>query len=65
MINSCPKCGSDNIGIWGLSYLDVRCNDCSHSSKWCQKGSRRDRYNEAIANWNSDGDAEVITIDTY
>lgn len=69
MINSCPSCYSDNIGIWGMSFIEVKCNDCHFTSNAYRGGSRKLRYNKAVRDWNDgvrQGDTGAhITIDTY
>lgn len=52
MLSNCPVCSSDDIGIWGMSFITVKCTSCYHESKSFKDGTRRLRYNKAIANWN-------------
>jgi len=70
MIQSCPRCNSEDIGIWGMSFIEVRCNDCYYTSRPFKDGPRRQRYNQSIEDWNEgevnfeDGN-DHITVDTY
>lgn len=52
LIKPCPKCGSENLSLHGLSWLQVHCLDCEYCGRGHSYGSRMDRYNKAIISWN-------------
>ena len=54
IINPCPKCGSEDISITGLSWIQVNCNSCNHLGQPFSYGTRCDRYDEAIRAWNEE-----------
>jgi hypothetical protein len=51
-IEPCP-CGSEDISINGMAWIQVNCNTCQKHGLPFSYGSRLERYCEAIEAWNN------------
>ena len=49
----CPNCKSKDFSILGTAWIIVTCNECEFQSHPHSHGSRCEKYNDAITDWNS------------
>jgi len=57
-IKPCSKCGSEDVTVKGLSWIQVEC-ECGQRSRAFSYGSRCTRYTSAIEAWNNEEFDEV------
>lgn len=52
IIKPCPRCGSEEITVKGMAWIQVSCVDCGCTGQPFSYSSRCHRYTEAINAWN-------------